>query len=52
MLYRPFGTTGEEISSLGFGCMRLPEKETDGQWSIDEEKAIPMLQKAYENGVN
>lgn len=52
MIYRKFGSTGKEISSLGFGCMRLPEYEKDGQWFIDEEKAIPMLHHAYNNGVN
>ena len=52
MQYRDFGKTGLKISQLGFGCMRLPEVEKDGVWSIDEEKAIPMLHKAYELGVN
>ena len=52
MKYRKFGNTGEEISALGFGCMRLPEFERDGKWFVDEEKAIPMLQRAYELGVN
>lgn len=52
MIYRKFGSTGKEISSLGFGCMRLPEYEKDGQWFINEEQAIPMLHHAYENGVN
>ena len=52
MQYRKFGNTGKMISSLGFGCMRLPEFEKDGKWYIDEEKAIPMLHKAYEAGVN
>lgn len=52
MKYREFGKTGEKISTLGFGCMRLPEFEKDGKWYIDEEKAIPMLQRAYELGVN
>jgi len=52
MQYRKFGNTGKMISALGFGCMRLPEYEKDGEWYIDEEKAIPMLLKAYESGVN
>ena len=52
MLYRKLGSTGKDISSLGFGCMRLPEYEKDGQWFIDEDKAIPMLHHAYQNGVN
>ena len=52
MKYRQFGNTGVEISTLGFGCMRLPEYEREGKWYIDEEKAVPMLQRAYELGVN
>lgn len=52
MKYREFGKTGKKISQVGFGCMRLPELENDGKWSIDEEKAIPMLRRAYEKGVN
>jgi predicted aldo/keto reductase-like oxidoreductase len=52
MQYRKFGNTGKKISALGFGCMRLPEFEKDGKWHIDEEKAIPMLQRAYKEGVN
>lgn len=48
--YRNFGADGTKISALGFGCMRLPEYEKDGKWHIDEEKAIPMLHRAMEQG--
>lgn len=52
MKYREFGKTGRKISQVGFGCMRLPEVETNGKWTIDEDKAIPMIRRAYEKGVN
>ena len=41
MKYRNYGNTGEMVSTLGFGCMRLPEVEINGKWYIDEEKALP-----------
>lgn len=52
MNYRKFGNTGEQISALGFGCMRLPEIEVEGKKVVDLEKSDVMLQKAYEKGVN
>jgi len=52
MKYRKFGNTGEQVSTLGFGCMRLPETEINGKWYIDEDKALPLLFKAYEKGIN
>ena len=52
MIYRKFGNTGEQISALGFGCMRLPEVERDGVFTVDQEKATAMLLRAYELGVN
>ena len=53
MRYRKFGNTGVEISALGFGCMRLPEYQTeDGTWCVDQEKTNEMLMRAYELGVN
>jgi len=52
MNYRDFGNTGEKISALGFGCMRLPEYEKDGKHFIVQDKVDEMLTFAYENGVN
>lgn len=52
MKYRDFGATGEKISALGFGCMRLPEYQENETWYIDEDKAQDMLCTAYELGVN
>jgi len=48
MQYRDFGNTGLRISALGFGAMRLPEK--DGHVEID--KAVEMIHRAFELGVN
>jgi len=47
--YRTMGRTGAQLSSLGFGCMRLPMKDAG---TVDRDKAIPMLVRAYEHGVN
>jgi predicted aldo/keto reductase-like oxidoreductase len=49
MLYRKVPGNGDELSILGFGCMRLPVKE-DG--SIDEERAIKQVRYAIDRGVN
>lgn len=49
MLYRNNPKNGDELSILGFGCMRLPLKE-DG--SIDEERATNQLRYAIDCGVN
>lgn len=46
MIYREF--KGKSLSRLGFGLMRLPEK--DGR--IDEELTEKMIALAIENGVN
>lgn len=51
MKYRKLGKTGEEVSVLGFGCMRLPTIDgQDGQ--IDEVKAVEMVRHAIDNGIN
>lgn len=52
MQYRKLGKTGIEISTLGFGAMRLPTKEIDGKTIYDYEESAAMVKKAYELGVN
>jgi len=60
MLYRPLGKTGCEVSILGFGCMRLPIKNSnqsaadrfDPNKFIDEEKAIRLIHYAKAQGIN
>ena len=49
MLYRKVPKNGDELSILGFGCMRLPLNE-DRQ--IDESRAINQIRGAIDQGVN
>ncbi|AKB18284.1 MULTISPECIES: aldo/keto reductase [unclassified Methanosarcina] len=51
MLYRKLGNTGEKVSILGYGCMRLPVLD-DAPEKIDEEKATELLRYAIDHGVN
>ena len=51
MKYRRLGKTNENVSVLGFGCMRLPTLNgEDG--NIDIEKSVEMVRYAIDNGVN
>jgi len=52
MQYTPFGNTGLRISRLGFGSMRLPMKTINDESVVDEDKAIAMMHRAFELGVN
>lgn len=52
MQYREFGKTGVHISALGFGAMRLPMKDVGEKSYVDEDKAVPLIHKAFEQGVN
>ncbi len=49
MLYRKVPKNGDELSILGFGCMRLPVKENG---TIDEERATRQVRYAIDHGVN
>jgi uncharacterized protein len=49
MLYRKMPKNGDELSILGFGCMRLPLKENG---EIDEERAQKQVRYAIDHGVN
>jgi predicted aldo/keto reductase-like oxidoreductase len=48
---RPIGKTGEQVSLLGFGCMRLPLTGPSPDM-IDRELAIRMIRTAIDRGVN
>ena len=48
MQYRKIPKTGQEISALGFGCMRFQEK----RGKIIEETATRQLLHAIDQGVN
>ena len=48
MLYRKIEKTGEELSVLGFGAMRLPTK--NGR--PDEKRATEQIRYAIDHGIN
>jgi predicted aldo/keto reductase-like oxidoreductase len=48
MQYREMGKTGDKVSILGYGCMRL--KEGDGHF--DEKQAARLVRSAIDRGVN
>ena len=52
MRYRDLGKTGYRVSQLGFGAMRLPMVGEGEDARIDREKAIPMIHRAFEAGLN
>jgi hypothetical protein len=52
VIYKDFGNTGIKVSSLGFGAMRLPMKNFDGKRIVDDELAIPLMQQAFDMGIN
>jgi predicted aldo/keto reductase-like oxidoreductase len=48
MLYRTVPKTGDELSILGSGCMRLPQK----RGRIDERRATRQIRSAVDQGLN
>ncbi|NLF31852.1 MAG: aldo/keto reductase [Planctomycetes bacterium] len=53
MEYRQLGKTGLRVSQLGFGAMRLPMvNEGRPDAAVDRDKAIEMIHRAFEGGVN
>ena len=49
MLYRKNQKNGDDLSQLGFGCMRFPRKKMGG---IDIPHSADIVKSAIENGVN
>ena len=53
MTYRTNPTTGDKVSLLGYGCMRLPTvKNKNGKDVIDQETVNQLTDFAIEHGVN
>ena len=52
MEYRQLGQTGLKVSRLGFGAMRLPMNGEDEKARVNRELAIPLIQRAFESGIN
>ncbi|WP_227018806.1 aldo/keto reductase [Sinanaerobacter chloroacetimidivorans] len=48
MLYREMGKTGDQVSILGYGCMRFPRADR----RIDEKRTEAQIITAIEQGVN
>lgn len=52
MIYREFGETGIKVSALGFGSMRLPMVNIGAEKYVDIDRAVDVIQLAFERGVN
>ena len=52
MQYTQLGNTEYRASRLGFGSMRLPMIQIGGKNYVDAERAIEVLHRAFELGVN
>jgi len=52
MQYRDFGSTGVKVSALGFGAMRLPVFGEGDNEKVNLDKAVPVIQRALDLGIN
>lgn len=52
MQYVNFGKNEVEVSRLGFGAMRLPMVEVNGEKEVDYDQAVEMIHEAFKLGVN
>jgi predicted aldo/keto reductase-like oxidoreductase len=53
MKYRAFGKLEWEASVLGFGCMRLPTRDSRGySEQVDVEESIAMIRRGIDAGIN
>jgi len=53
MKYRKFGKLDEQVSVLGFGCMRLPTKDNKPMsGDIDEKRSVRLIRYAIDQGIN
>jgi aryl-alcohol dehydrogenase-like predicted oxidoreductase len=51
MEHRRFGSTGLKVSRLCLGTMSLGSSAWKG-WVLDEDKAVPILRRALDHGIN
>ena len=51
MQYRILGDTGLKVSILGYGCMRLPIKDSS-KAVVDEREAIRLIRMGIDGGIN
>jgi len=53
MQYQRLGNSGLKVSRLILGCMTFGNPKWEGSpWVLGEEKALPLLKKAYDVGIN
>ena len=52
MQYASLGKTGYTVSRLGFGSMRLPMTTIGDKEYVDVERAIEVIHRSLELGVN